>query len=294
MKVIASYTRKWLIYIITFFLLFASVLLISEFFHEKKFRLEALNEKLDNYTSLTESYISNYKIGETGNYSNLDTLVNLISNKAIRITLIDNSGRVLFDSQVKDAGEMESHFDRPEIQEAIIDQYGTDIRVSGTTQIKYYYYAKRFSDYFIRVSAVYDIHASRFIKPDRVLLMIIILGLLTATLAVLLITDKFGKSIDTLREFTLKALANKPIDEDLVFPENELGDIGQEIIEIYQKLNKTKEELLSEKAKLIRHLNLLDEGVAIFSKEMQVITSNNHFILFINHISDTRVFHSDF
>jgi two-component system phosphate regulon sensor histidine kinase PhoR len=246
-----------------------------------------------NYTSLTESYISNYKIGETGNYSNLDTLVNLISNKAIRITLIDNSGRVLFDSQVKDAGEMESHFDRPEIQEAIIDQYGTDIRVSGTTQIKYYYYAKRFSDYFIRVSAVYDIHASRFIKPDRVLLMIIILGLLTATLAVLLITDKFGKSIDTLREFTLKALANKPIDEDLVFPENELGDIGQEIIEIYQKLNKTKEELLSEKAKLIRHLNLLDEGVAIFSKEMQVITSNNHFILFINHISDTRVFTAD-
>ena len=43
------------------------------------------------------------------------------------------------------------------------------------------------------------------------------------SITLILITDKFGKSIRTLREFTLKALAEKPIDEALVFPQNELG-----------------------------------------------------------------------
>jgi two-component system OmpR family sensor kinase/two-component system phosphate regulon sensor histidine kinase PhoR len=117
--------------------------------------------------------------------------------------------------------------------------------------------------------------------------------LFVTAFTVVLITDKFGKSVSTLREFTRKALANKPIDGGLVFPENELGLIGQDIIDIYQKLNHTKEELLSERAKLIRHLNMLDEGIAIFSKDRSVITHNNHFIQFINHISDKRVFSPD-
>jgi two-component system OmpR family sensor kinase/two-component system phosphate regulon sensor histidine kinase PhoR len=121
----------------------------------------------------------------------------------------------------------------------------------------------------------------------------IVLLLLAASLTIVVITDKFGKSISTLREFTLQALANKPIDEKMIFPENELGDIGQDIIDIYHSLNRTKEELISEKTKLIRHLNLLDEGIAIFSKDRHVITSNNHFIQFLNHISDTRVFTGD-
>jgi signal transduction histidine kinase len=171
--------------------------------------------------------------------------------------------------------------------------YGTAIRLSSTTNIKYYYYAKRYSDYIVRASVVYDISAKRFIQPDRIFLLFIVLIFLVASFTIVLITDKFGKSISTLREFTLNALANRPIDEKLIFPENELGIIGQDIIDIYRNLNNAKEELMSEKAKLIRHLNMLDEGIAIFSKDMHTITSNNHFIRFINHISDTRVFTAD-
>ena len=293
MRFIASYTKKWLVYVVTFFLFFASILLVSDFFHEKNFRIEALNEKLDDYARLTNAYIEKYRMLKTNNFSSLDSLVGLISNKFVRITVIGSDGKVLYDSQVRNTAGMENHLQRPEIQQALTSRFGTDIRISGTTGIKYYYYARQYGDHYIRVSDLYDLSARRFIHPDRILLFLIVLILLAASLTIVLITDKFGKSISTLRDFTLKAIANKPINETFVFPENELGDIGQEIIEIYQNLNRAKEEMISEKARLIRHLNMLDEGIAIFSKDRQVITSNNHFIRFINYISDTRVFTAD-
>jgi len=293
MNIIASYNKKWLIYILSFFLFLSAILMVSEYFHEKGIRIEMLNEELNNYTSLISKYASKYGMNETLDFKGLDTLGSMIANRTLRITLIDFNGNVLFDSEVKNVGKMENHLQRPEIQMAIGKGYGTALRVSATTNIKYYYFAKRYNAYIIRVSAVYDINTKRVIQPDRIFVLFIVFIFLVTSFTIVLITDKFGKSINTLREFTLKALANKPVDEKLVFPENELGIIGQDIIDIYQNLSRTKDELLSEKAKLIRHLNMLDEGIAIFSKDMRAITSNNHFIQYINHISDTRVFTSD-
>lgn len=293
MKIIASYNRQWLIYILSFFFFFTAVLLVSEYFHEKRIRISALNEKLDHYAILADNYIAKYRMNNTSGFAGLDTLAGLIPHESIRITVIDHKGEVMYDSRVKNIVGMENHLLRPEVQSAISEGYGSNIRVSGTTSLKYYYYAKRFAEFIIRISVVYDIDAKKFIQPDRIFLLFVLLFFLIASFTIVLITDKFGKSISTLRDFTVQALANKPIDEKLVFPENELGIIGQDIIEIYQKLNHTKEELISEKAKLIRHLNMLDEGIGIFSKDRKAITSNNHFIRFINHISDTRVFTAD-
>ncbi|HLO58570.1 MAG TPA: ATP-binding protein [Bacteroidales bacterium] len=293
MKILISYTKKWLIYIVSFFILFAGIMFASEFFHEKKYRSEALNGKLDDYVRIIHQTIEKDGSVKTNKFGDLDSLIILMANRDVRITVIRADGVVLYDSWVRNTSGMENHLYRPEIQEALQDSVGSDIRVSETTHIKYYYYARNYNGYFVRVSDRYDLSARKLVEPDRLFLVFLILLLLSASLTIILLTDRFGKSINTLRNFTLKALENKPIEEKFEFPQNELGNLGQEIIEIYQNLNRTKEELISEKAKLIRHLNLLDEGIAIFSRDKQVITSNNHFIRFINFISDTRVFTAD-
>ncbi|MBN2813737.1 MAG: two-component sensor histidine kinase [Bacteroidales bacterium] len=293
MRTISAYTRKWIVFAVSFFLLIAVVLMVSEFFHERRFRINVLNEKLRNYVTITQRFIEQQQVLQTGRIALMDSLKQMISDETIRITLIDKEGVVLYDSEVENSETMENHFHRPEIQESLREEFGTSLRVSGTTSIKYYYYAISYTGYFVRISSRYDTGAREFIQPDRIFIMFIILIILVAAFTVILVADKFGQSVSTLREFTMKASGNKPFDDKLVFPETELGNIGQEIIEIYRNLNRTKEELLSEKTKLIRHLNLLDEGIAIFSKEKQVITSNTHFIRFINHISDTRVFTAD-
>jgi two-component system, OmpR family, phosphate regulon sensor histidine kinase PhoR len=289
MKILFSYSRKWLFYIVSFLLLFTCVLLVSEYRHEKNFRIEALNTELDNYTVLVNNYVIRYNMLSARNYVRMDSLNQLISKKTLRITLIGADGKVLYDSWVKDPSTMENHFQRPEIQEAVSGLYGTDIRKSHTTRVEYYYYARKFNNLFVRVSEVYNFSARKFIQPDRVFILFILLIFFITSFTIIIINDKFGKSIRTLRQFTRKALANEPIDKEMNFPGNELGVIGQDIIDIYQRLNKTTEELTAERAKLIRHLNLLDEGIAIFSKDKMVITSNAHFISFLNQISDKRV-----
>jgi two-component system, OmpR family, phosphate regulon sensor histidine kinase PhoR len=293
MKKIPTYNKKWLIYILSFFLFFAIVMIISEYFHEKKIRINSLNDELNRYTDLIERYSVQNKMNEAGDFTGLDSFHGLIAKDALRITVIAFNGNVLYDSDVSRVQGMENHLRRPEVQSALEQGTGTNIRVSATTNIKYYYYAKRYNDYIVRVSVIYNITAKKLIQPDRIFLFFVIILFLAASFTIVLLTDKFGKSISTLRDFTLKALANKPIDEKMDFPENELGVIGQEIIDIYRNLHKTKEELLSEKAKLIRHLNIIDEGIAIFSKEKHTITCNNNFIRYVNHISDERIFTPD-
>lgn len=62
-----------------------------------------------------------------------------------RVTWIGTDGSVLYDS-VSDAGEMENHFAREEIKQALAEGYGTSARYSATLTERYLYSAKRLPD----------------------------------------------------------------------------------------------------------------------------------------------------
>ncbi len=293
MKPISKYRRKQIIYLSVIFVLFITTIILLEYRHEKRYRTSALNKELEGYTELINNYICNNVPDENYLIPALDSLISIFPDKNMRTTVIDPDGKVLYDSEVKNPAELENHLLRPEIQNALKHTTGSDIRISASTGIKYYYFARRFEKYFLRMSVVYNIEARQLIEPDKISLLIIIILFFITSLTLVYVTDKFGESISVLKKFTLKAIADKPIDEDLTFPESELGIIGKDIVGIYQKLNNAKHELQSEKEKLIRHLNMLDEGIAIFSKDKKVITSNSNFIQYINFISDQLVYSAE-
>ena len=58
----------------------------------------------------------------------------------MRVTLIDQSGRVISDSQA-DAAKMDNHLNRPEIQQAVKTGYGKAVRFSTTLQESMLYIA---------------------------------------------------------------------------------------------------------------------------------------------------------
>ncbi len=64
------------------------------------------------------------------------------NDEEIRITLLNEKGEVLFDSQA-DSSQMENHQNRPEFQQALENGKGQDSRISNTVGISTYYYAVR-------------------------------------------------------------------------------------------------------------------------------------------------------
>ena len=102
-------------------------------------------------------------------------------------------------------------------------------------------------------------------------------------------TFSIGKTISKLRDFALNVEKDRMPAVDYVFPNDELGDISQNIVTLYHRQQKAKNELSMEREKLIKHFQYSKEGFAMFTSEGREILSNILFIQFINVISDTQI-----
>ncbi|MGE5449190.1 MAG: ATP-binding protein [Bacteroidales bacterium] len=282
-----TFRRRLFINIFLVFTLFTLAVLAYQYDREKSFRTAQLESTLDNISEITHRYIEHKHIFESGDFRSLDTLKTLLPIKDTRLTILDQSGKVLYDSYVSDVAHMENHLPRPEVQKAIKSGKGSDIRVSHTTNQKFYYYAKNCDQYFVRTAAEYNVNIIHFLKAGHVFLLIILLLFVITGILLHLTTRRLGEFIVNLKDFALKAGHNEDISQlDIHFKDDELGIIRKQIVQIYNNLKNTKDELTSEREKLYGHLHVLNEGISIFSPQKHKILANSHFIQFINMISD--------
>ena len=288
-----KFRNTLLIFYSAIFLFIALLIIAYLFKREKLYKVTSLNNELLNITRITDNYIKIYSIPQSGNYYLLDSLNRLLPHDNMRLTVINKSGIVLYDSFVADWQNMENHLDRPEVAGSLVSKYGTEIRRSESTGQKFYYYSKSYGNYFILAALVYDVNISHFLMANMSFMFLVVGCFLLIGAVLLLATNKFGESVTRLQDFTFSLKNDEPFDSD--FPKNELGDIGSEILGIYNNLLAAKNDLLIEKGKFFNHLNALNEGVAIFSNERTIIFSNNHFINQMNLISgDLKIFTSNF
>jgi len=261
---------------------FALIIGFFQYSREKQYKVNKLENKLHIYINQINNYLEINK----NNYSYLDSLILVFSEKDLRITVVNRKGKVLFDSYVDSYNTMENHLNRKEIVEAEKSGSGKSIRLSATTNIEYFYYAEAFSNYYIRAALPYDVKVENYLKANTYFIYVILLIFIIFSIMIIYMSDKLGKTISTLQEFAQHAALDKEIDIKTKFPKNELGFIGNKIVEVYNKLQKTKKELSAEREKLFRHLQISREGIAIFTKEKTLLLANNHFIQYLNIISD--------
>lgn len=181
-----------------------------------------------------------------------------------RITWIGTDGSVLYDS-VSDAGEMENHFQREEVKEALAEGYGESSRYSSTMTERYLYSAKRLTDgTVIRLSVTQNS------------MWVLTLGMLQPILVILAVA------------IVLSVILASRLSKNIVRPLNELNldeplnnDGYDELAPLLRRIDTQQRQILSQKNELKRKQSEFDtatrsmtEGIILLNPKGVILSIN--------------------
>lgn len=292
----SSFSNKLFVVSLIFLILLFISFAIFQFQREKYYKINILmtqltgvNKEFYDYISNDSSYLSDHqKLSREirKNYPGND----------IRLTIISNSGTVIFDTESSRHDTFQNHLQRPEIlalknlnnshNNYLLKNSAYSIRFSKTTNKDYFYVATRFSDIIIRSALPYETRAIYFLDTDNTFIYFVVALMAIGLFVIWHFSRKIKLNIKNLQLFVNSVRTTNKFDAKLNFPRNDLGEISEELVVLCQDLIKTKEQLNLEKQKFSNHLYSETEGVAIFSEDFNCIMSNRKFIEISNFVLD--------
>ena len=289
---ILPFSQRLFLSVIFLFLGYAVCFMLFQYKREKAYKIELLNTQLQNYNNQLCDFLADH---HGVNSDSMQSYVTTHMMPNLRVTLIEPSGKVVYDNTNANRKSFANHSSRKEVQDALM--YGSGYSISRQSESiqgeEYFYSARYYPPYriIIRSALPYNLSLTEHLQADSGYLWFALIICLVLIFIFYRFTRKLGKSITKLQQFAMKADRNEPIDMDILqtFPKNELGEISQHIIKIYKRLHRAKEALYIEREKLISHLQTSHEGLGVFTKERQEILVNNLFTQYINNISDRNL-----
>ncbi|WP_373136088.1 sensor histidine kinase [Phocaeicola plebeius] len=289
---ILPFSQRLFLSVIFLFLGYAVCFMLFQYKREKAYKIELLNTQLQNYNNQLCDFLADH---HGVNSDSMQSYVTTHMMPNLRVTLIEPSGKVVYDNTNANWKNFANHSSRKEVQDALM--YGSGYSISRQSESiqgeEYFYSARYYPPYriIIRSALPYNLSLAEHLQADSGYLWFALIICLVLIFIFYRFTRKLGKSITKLQQFAMKADRNEPIDMDILqtFPKNELGEISQHIIKIYKRLHRAKEALYIEREKLISHLQTSHEGLGVFTKERQEILVNNLFTQYINNISDRNL-----
>ena len=193
----------------------------------------------------------------------LDYLKNL-NIKDYRVTWIGTDGKVLYDS-ISEADEMENHFEREEVKEALSEGYGASSRYSSTLTQRYLYGAKRLPDgTVIRLSVTQN---SLLILTLGMLQPIMIIFVIAIILSAFLASRLSKKIVKPLNELNL----DKPLDNNGY---DELSPLLRRIDTQQKEISRQSEELRQRQNELEVMTSAMSEGIILLNNRGAVLSIN--------------------
>ena len=282
-----SFSWRLFLSVMALFIAFALCFIAYQYQREKAYKVELLDMQLQDYNERLHMQL--HQLNDSLWEDELARYIARYMNKDLRVTIISLQGKVIYDNR-GDSVLMESHIGRPEIQEALRDGKGYNVRrLSATTGVTYFYSATLYDKFIIRSALPYNLNLLQHLSADPHYIWFTVAITLILIFLFYRYTARLGKAVNQLREFAKRADKNEPIDTDTDFPHNELGEISGHIVQIYKRLRETKEALYIEREKLITHLQTSREGLGVFTKDKKEILVNNLFTQYSNLISDSNL-----
>ena len=272
-----NFQQKLIFSFLVIFILFTAGIVLFEQQRARRYKTEALRERLDAYADGIAEYVQRY-----GGMERIDSLLVLMPSN-LRLTLIDRQGEVVFDNAFTDPSALENHSDRPEMVDALGKGSGTFIRTSASNSQPYLYYAKdNGHTTVVRVALPYDIRVQSFLKPDNAFLYFVVALFGVGFLFILYVGRHFGKSVKNLRDFSMALNAGEGGTRMPGFPDDEFGEVGAQLVRDFNRIKKSEECLAQEREKLLLHIRTSAEGVCFFDPDRRATLYNGLFMQYFN------------
>lgn len=274
-KIIIKFSLGYLI-VVT---LLTSLIVYISFSTIKSHYIEASAKELLIYSELLESNIKLNNLGKDSIIIN-DKIRHFTSKTNIRITILNNSGRVLYDSDGSPS-KMENHLLRPEIVNAKSNGTGQNIRFSNTVQDDMLYVARKFET----SGETHYIRASIFVSKMNYLLYevrtdiieVSILVYLISLLGLLLFIKNISNPIKQLSDASKKVAEGNFEVKIKIKSNDELGELSLNFNNMTKRLKKLFEKVNSQKEQLDTLVSEIQEGLVVIDTKGKIKLYNDSF-----------------
>lgn len=226
-----TYHRRLFLGLVSFLWLMLMCFAMFQYHREKQFKAEELNARLQ----MTNDRI----IDGLAHNTPMDVLLSDAIPENIpdlRISIINAAGKIIYDNSL-DSLPGTNHLDREEISRAI--KYGegsTFRRHSESTGGTYFYAAKRGDGYVVRSAVPYTLSLNQLLAADYTFLWIMIVVTVVMCIIGFFATRRVGRHVERLNRFAESAERGERIFDTEPFPHDELGDISNNIVRLYARL----------------------------------------------------------
>lgn len=278
-----SFSQRLFWSVFSIFLGFTVCFLLFQYQREKELAQEKLNTLLNNY---------NYQLFNrckevTDIAHTIEVFITEIPQNDLRVTMISPSGKVVYDNSGTD--NFDNHISRSEVQKALSGSDSYAIRNSESTGQKYFYSASYINGYIYRTALPYNQNLKAILAANMDFVHFMAFMILVFFFVLSRFTFSIGQTVSKLRDFALHVEKGDIQDTNYDFPSDELGEIAQNMVVLYNQQQKAKDELAMEREKLFKHFQYAKEGFSMFTPDRKEILSNNLFIQFVNVISDIPI-----
>jgi|APTNR8051073442_1049403.scaffolds.fasta_scaffold06445_4 two-component system phosphate regulon sensor histidine kinase PhoR len=274
-KIVSKFSFGYLI-VVT---LLASLIVFISYSTIRSHYIDDLSNDLEVYSKLIETELVRYDIELEKNQIN--SFIEDFSKKSkVRITIIDKSGIVLFDSDENPIG-MENHRNRPEILELSKSEIGHSIRYSNTVQEDMLYVAREIktnkNQYYLRTSFfVYKMN--KLLHEVRTeIIEISIFVYLVSIFGLFIFIKNISNPIKQLSEAS-KKVAEGDFDVKVKINSNdELGDLSINFNNMTKRLKKLFYKVNSQKEQLDTLISEIQEGLVVLDSKGRIKLYNDSF-----------------
>ncbi len=264
---------------LTYFALLLAVLLAVNYYSARVLRRDYLRSAGDKLASLLN--VAQARPPRPDDPADVREWTDWMSRSGARVTLIDNTGRVLSDSQ-HDPETMENHLTRPEIQQAFASGTGQSVRHSATLDRDLVYRAVRYtppgaSPVVMRMALpLAQVEESVSELRNRIYVASLVVLLLGGMFA-LAYFRLFAGRIERLKDFSRRVAEGDfhPLPDD--GPRDEIADLSAALNETAAWMDRTIRQLSGERNRSSAILRSMVEGVAVIDAQEKIVFCNRAF-----------------